>query len=303
MGPRPKVVFLVGPTAVGKTAWGVRLAQALGCEILNADSRQFFAGIPIGTAQPTAEEQAAVPHHFVGHLPLEALYSAGDFERDARAWIAARPCSIVVGGSGLYVQALLDGLDAVPRDLDVRKELNAAVEAGGLAELVAELERVDPVTAARIDRSNPQRVVRALEVCRATGQPFSAFHRDVERERPFDALVIGVQRTREELNDRIARRVQAMVAEGFEEEARRVWPKRDLNSLKTVGYREWFDHFEGRCTRDEALDWITIRTRQFAKRQMTWFRRMPQLEWFAATEFDAALERATKWTASASPSE
>lgn len=301
MEPRPKVVFLVGPTAVGKTAWGVRFAQSLGCEIANADSRQFYAGIPIGTAQPTAEEQAAVPHHFVGHLPLEALYSAGDFVRDAEAWITTRPCSIVVGGSGLYVQALLDGLDEVPRDLAVREELNAVVEAGGLAQLVAELEQVDPVTAARIDRSNPQRVVRALEVHRATGKPFSAFHRAGERERPFDALVIGVQRTREELNDRIERRVKAMVAEGFEEEARRVWPKKHLNSLKTVGYREWFDHFEGRCTREEALDWIAIRTRQFAKRQMTWFRRMPQLEWFAASEFDAALHRVKQWTASPTP--
>lgn len=295
MEQRPKVVFIVGPTAVGKTAWGVQFARDLGCEILNADSRQFYTGIPIGTAQPTAEEQAAAPHHFVGHLPLEALYSAGDFERDARAWIAKRSISIVVGGSGLYVQALLDGLDAVPRDLAVRKELNAVVEAGGLSQLVTELEQVDPVTAARIDRSNPQRVVRALEVCRATGQPFSAFHFNGERERPFDALVIGMQRTREELNERIAQRVVAMVAEGFEEEARRVWPKKQVNSLKTVGYREWFDHFEGRCTRAEALEWITIRTRQFAKRQMTWFRRMPQVEWFFASEFDAAHQRVLNW--------
>lgn len=297
---RPKAVFVVGPTAVGKTAWGVQLAHALGCEILNADSRQFYREIPIGTAQPTPEEQAAVPHHFVGHLPLESLYSAGEFARDARAWIADRSRAVVVGGSGLYVQALLDGLDDVPRDLDIRAALNAAVEAGELGALVAELERVDPVTASRIDRSNPQRVVRALEVCRATGKPFSAFHKGSSGDRGFDALVIGLQRPRAELNERIERRVMAMVAEGFEEEARGVWPKKHLNSLKTVGYREWFDHFEGRCSREEALEWMTIRTRQFAKRQMTWFRRMPDLEWFDAGDFNDARDRALTWIQSTS---
>ena len=296
---RPKVIVVVGPTAVGKTAWGVELAKVLKCEVLNADSRQFYRGIPIGTAQPTAEELATVPHHFVGHLELEELYSAGDFERDARAWIAERPVSVVVGGSGLYVQALLRGLDAVPRDLPIREELNAAVDAGRLAELVEELEARDPVTAERIDRSNPQRVVRALEVCRSTGKPFSAFHQGGSVDRPFDALVIGVERDRAELNERIDRRVLAMVEEGFEEEAKRVWPKKALNSLQTVGYREWFEHFEGRLTRDEALMWIATRTRQFAKRQMTWFRRMEEVKWFAGNELDLAIERATQWAATA----
>ncbi len=295
---RAKTVVVVGPTAAGKTAWGIEIARALGAEVLNADSRQFYRDIPIGTAQPTAEEKAAVPHHFVGHLELEELYSAGDFERDAVSWVLERPISVVVGGSGLYVQALLEGLDEVPRDLAVREALNAELQEHGLPRLVEELGQKDPVTAQRIDASNPQRVVRALEVCRATGRPFSDFHRGDVAERPFDALVIGIDRPREELHARIGARVAAMVAEGFEEEARRVWPRKALNSLQTVGYREWFAHFEGELTRDEALEWIATRTRQFAKRQMTWFRRMPNVEWFGAHDLPAAIERALVWAES-----
>ncbi len=295
---RAKAVVVVGPTAVGKTAWGIEIARALGAEVLNADSRQFYRDIPIGTAQPTAEERAEVPHHFVGHLELEELYSAGDFQRDAVPWVMARPVSVVVGGSGLYLQALLDGLDEVPRDLAIREALNAEIQEHGLPKLVEELGQKDPVTARRIDASNPQRVVRALEVCRATGRPFSDFHRGGASERPFDALVIGIERPREELYARIGARVAAMVAEGFEEEARRVWPRKALNSLQTVGYREWFAHFEGELTRDEALTWIATRTRQFAKRQMTWFRRMPQVEWFGAEDLSAAVERARLWAQS-----
>lgn len=295
------MVCVVGPTAVGKTAWGIALARSLGAEVLNADSRQFYREIPIGTAQPSVEEQAEVPHHFVGHLELDALYSAGDFERDALAWVAQRRVSVVVGGSGLYLQALLEGLDDVPRDLHVREALNAELFANGLPKLVEELAQKDPATAQRIDLHNPQRVVRALEVCRATGKPLSAFHRGAAQARPFDALVIGIDRPRRELYERIDARVHAMVAAGFEAEARGVWPRKHLNSLQTVGYREWFAHFDGKLTRDEALYWIATRTRQFAKRQTTWFRRMAGVEWFRASACEAATDRAQRWINETTP--
>jgi tRNA dimethylallyltransferase len=292
---RPLVICIIGPTAVGKTAWGIEFAAALGAEVLNADSRQFYKGISIGTAQPSATEQQLAPHHFVGHLSLETLYSAGDFERDAVAWILERPVSVVVGGSGLYMQALLHGLDNIPRDLAVRDALNQELEASGLEQLAKELVAVDPEAAGFIDMANPQRVIRALEVFRSTGKPFSAFHSDQPKPRPFEALVIGMERPREELYSRINSRVHEMVAAGFEEEARSVWSKKDLNSLQTVGYREWFLHFEGKMDRSTTLEQIATRTRQFAKRQLTWFKRMDNVEWFSPQELAAAIQRAQDW--------
>lgn len=291
-----KVVMVIGPTAVGKTALAIEIAKALDAPILNADSRQFYRNIPIGTAQPSPEELSEVHHSFVGHLDLDELYSAGEFAKDAEVWIAERPISVIVGGSGLYLQALLDGLDEVPRDLEAREELNEAYAQHGLAPLVAELQSLDPILAERMDLANPQRVIRALEVCRSTGKPMSSFQSKSKHNRPFDVLVIGLERSKAELDLRIEMRTAAMVAAGFEDEARAVWPLAHLNSLQTVGYREWFAYFRGEMTRDEAIEWIRIRTRQFAKRQMTWFKRMEGVEWFNGQEFGAAVERALKWS-------
>ncbi|MGB2135381.1 MAG: tRNA (adenosine(37)-N6)-dimethylallyltransferase MiaA, partial [Flavobacteriales bacterium] len=208
---RPLLVVVIGPTAVGKTALAIAVAKALHCEILNADSRQVYRGMPIGTAQPTAEERAAVPHHFVDFLEPDALYSAGQFESDALAWLeqwfAHRKCAVLSGGSGLYVKAVLEGLDPVPADLTIRTALNARLESEGLEVLVDELKRLDPAHAASMDTQNPQRVVRALEVCLASGKPFSSFHSSSTVQRPFDTLVIGLKRERAELINRINRRV------------------------------------------------------------------------------------------------
>jgi len=299
--PLPKVVMVIGPTAVGKTALAIEIAKVLGAPILNADSRQFYRGIPIGTAQPTPEELQAVPHSFVGHLELDQLYSAGEFASDAEAWIVQHPISIVVGGSGLYLQALLDGLDEVPRNLHVRDELNRTFAKDGLAPLVAELQSVDPKLSERMDLANPQRVIRALEVYRSTGRPMSSYQNKTKRSRPFDVLVMGLERPKAELDQRIEMRTTAMVEAGFEEEARAVWPLAHHNSLQTVGYREWFAHFNGELTRVEALEWIRIRTRQFAKRQMTWFKRMEGVEWFDGSRPNQAIERALEWTQTPQP--
>ena len=273
---RPLLVVVIGPTAVGKTALAIAVANALHCEILNADSRQVYRGMPIGTAQPTAEERAAVPHHFVDFLEPDALFSAGQFQSDALAWLeqwfAHHKCAVLSGGSGLYVKAVLEGLDPVPADLTIRTALNARLESEGLEVLVDELKRLDPAHAASMDTQNPQRVVRALEVCLASGKPFSSFHSSSTVPRPFDTLVIGLKRERAELIDRINRRVDLMMESGLKAEVEALRPHWSANALQTVGYREWNAYFSGEWTANQVAEEIKLRTRQFAKRQMTWLR-------------------------------
>lgn len=281
---RPLLVVVIGPTAVGKTALAIAVAKALHCEILNADSRQVYRGMPIGTAQPTAEERAAVPHHFVDFLEPDALYSAGQFESDALAWLeqwfAHRKCAVLSGGSGLYVKAVLEGLDPMPADLTIRTALNARLESEGLEVLVDELKRLDPVHAASMDTQNPQRVVRALEVCLASGKPFSSFHSSSTVQRPFDTLIIGLKRERAELIDRINRRVDLMMESGLKAEVEALRPHWSANALQTLGYREWNAYFSGEWTANHVAEEIKLRTRQFAKRQMTWFQKMEGVHWF-----------------------
>lgn len=280
---RPLLVVVIGPTAVGKTARSIELAQALGCDILNADSRQVYRGMPIGTAQPTGAERAAVPHHFVDFVAPDALYSAGQFESDALHWLdgwfAEHRCAVLTGGSGLYVKAVLDGLDPMPADLGIRARLNDRFAAEGLPPLVEELQRLDPAHASSMDIQNPQRVIRALEVCMTSGKPFSSFHSQVSAERPFDTLVFGLKMDRAALIDRINRRVDAMMAAGLEEEVEALRPYWDANALQTVGYREWLPYFEGKRSLEEVAEEIKLRTRQFAKRQMTWFQKMDNVHW------------------------
>ncbi|MGB1123411.1 MAG: tRNA (adenosine(37)-N6)-dimethylallyltransferase MiaA, partial [Flavobacteriales bacterium] len=285
---RPLLVVVIGPTAVGKTELAIAIAKALHCEILNADSRQVYRGMPIGTAQPTAAERAAVPHHFVDFLEPDALYSAGQFEGDALAWLeqwfAHRKCAVLSGGSGLYVKAVLDGLDPVPANLTIRSELNARLEAEGLEVLVDELKRLDPAHAASMDTQNPQRVVRALEVCLASGKPFSSFHSSTTTRRPFDALIIGLKCERAELIDRINRRVDRMMETGLKAEVEALRPHWSANALQTVGYREWSAFFAGEWSEAQVAEEIKLRTRQFAKRQRTWFRADASIQWFDANQ-------------------
>jgi len=295
MTERKGVVWVVlGPTGVGKTALGIELAQRLETEILGCDARQFYRGMEIGSAAPTAGEQSRVRHHFVGHLEVTQDCSAGEYAAAARpfleALLAARQHAVVVGGSGLYLKALLDGLDQVPKDAVVRAELNARFGAEGLGPLLAQLDTMDPVAGARIDRANPHRVIRALEASLAGGRPYSTYLTGATSVRAFDVVYIGLQADASRLAQRIHQRTTAMLAAGWEAEAQALLPHRDRNALRTVGYREWFACFDGVLGEADLASEIELRTRQYAKRQMTWFRKMPEVEWFDAAETQAVLD-------------
>lgn len=286
------LLVIVGPTGVGKTEFVLRLAERIGCPIVNADSRQIYKEIPIGTAAPTAAEQARVPHYFVGTRSVMEDYSAGQFERDCLALLdelrerpdATEPFAILTGGSMMYIDAVCKGLDDMPSvSAEVRAEVQQAYRKGGLAWLQAEVARIDPHYWAIVDQQNPQRLMHCVEVTRAAGKPYSLFRQKdqtgTNAERPFEIEKIGLERPREELYERINRRVDAMIAAGLEEEARRVYPLREHNSLQTVGYRELFDYFDGKISREEAIRLIKQNSRHYAKRQMTWFRADKTIRW------------------------
>lgn len=299
------LISIVGPTAVGKTRLAISLAQLLETEILSADSRQFYREIPIGTAAPTAEEQSLAPHHFVGFLGLEEAYSAGRFAEDAVQWLnpyfkkrlasGKRPIAIMVGGSGLYTQAVQEGFDDVPSDPDVRAELNAQHAEFGLAPLLEELRERDPEHHSSVDQANPHRVIRALEVCRITKGTYTQFrNRSRNRsqihpggwtsceDRPWDTLTLGLNAPRALLHERINIRTERMVQAGWLEEARQVIHHRDANALRTVGYPQLFDVLEQRMDMETAIVRIQEATRQFARRQLTWFHRQPGVHWLDA---------------------
>ena len=288
------VVSIVGPTASGKTELAIEVANRLGTEIVNADARQVFKGMAIGTAQPTAEERAAAPHHFIDFLEPESLYSAGAFEADAVPVLTSlcmqKGAAVLAGGSGMYVEAALRGLDNLPADLAVRKVLNARLASGGLDPLLAELKQLDPAHAEKMDVNNPQRVVRALEVCLSTGAPFSSFHKDQDKERPWRVVSIGLRPDRALLRERIAERAERMMAQGWLDEVQALLPYRETNALNTVGYKELFQHLDGTMPLEDAMAQLTTKTRQFAKRQMTWFRKDPRTTWF---DFDADTRTST----------
>ena len=275
---------ILGPTGVGKPAYALRQAERLGCPILNADSRQLYRQLPIGTAAPTAEEQARVRHYFVGTLDLEQTYSAAQYEADALALLDAlfrdHDTVVLSGGSMLYIDAVCRGIDDIPTvQPETRLHLRQRLEAEGLEALLAELRLLDPVYYAECDRRNTQRVVHALEICYQTGRPFSAFRTGQVAQRPFRIEKIGLWRDRPVLFDRINRRVDAMVEAGLIEEARSVLPFRHLNALNTVGYKELFQYFDGQWTLDFALEKIRRDTRVYAKKQLTWFKKDPDVRW------------------------
>lgn len=285
------LVVIVGPTGSGKTAVAVQLAQRLGAPILSTDSRQVFRGMAIGTAQPTAEELAAATHYFIADREVSDDYNAGRFEVEALALLeqlfGSHDYVIAVGGSGLYVDALCNGFDPLPQaDPELRRTLEERLQREGLPALAAELERLDPAYWAEVDRCNPARVLRALEVCLLTGQPYSAQRKGVQRERPFRIVKIGIDVPREELYDRINRRVDDMMRAGLLAEAERLYPLRHLNTLRTVGYQELFTFFDGDCSLEEAVDLIKRNSRRYAKRQMTWFRRDEAIRWFDRKEIE-----------------
>lgn len=280
------LLVVIGPTAIGKTALAIRLAQHFQCEILSCDSRQFFKEMTVGTAVPSPEELSAVPHHFIQHISIQDAYSVGDFERDAIALLdrlfERNNVQVMVGGSGLYVNAILEGLDEFP-DIDprIREELNQALEEKGLPYLQAQLKELDPVHYEKVALDNPQRVTRALEVSIGTGQPYSSFLAKKKVKRNFIPIVIGLEAPREIMYDRINKRVDLMLQGGLLEEVKALIPKQDLNALQTVGYRELFQYFKGNATLDEAVEEIKKNTRRFAKRQITWFKRTPNTTWYS----------------------
>lgn len=281
------LVLILGPTGVGKTELSLRVAERYGCPIVSCDSRQIYRELPIGTAAPTAEEQARVRHYMVGTHSLTENYSAGMFERDALQLLDGlfREHDVVVmtGGSMLYIDALCKGLDEIPQvPLSVRERVRREYEAHGIEWLQAEVARLDPEYWDIVDRQNPARLTHCVELCLATGGTYTALRQGRQTERPFRILKIGLDRPREELYDRINRRVLQMMDAGLEEEARRVYPMREQNSLQTVGYRELFACFDGQYDRQRAVELIQQNTRHYAKRQMTWFRRDKDIHWLNA---------------------
>lgn len=289
-----RLLVIVGPTGCGKTDLSIRLAQHCGAPILSTDSRQFYRGMPIGTAQPSEEQLRSAAHHFIASHEITDELSCGAYESLALARLQElfrqHDRVIAVGGSGLYVRALCEGMDELPgADPELRRQLNERLQHEGIAALAAQLRELDPVYFEQVDRSNPARVLRAVEVCLQTGLPFSALRTGKRAARDFEIRKIGLTLPRAELYARIDRRVDAMIEAGLEEEARSLYPHRALNALQTVGYRELFAWFDGAITRSEAIELIKRNTRRYAKRQLTWFRHDPEIRWFAPDDFAAVV--------------
>ncbi|WP_396150248.1 tRNA (adenosine(37)-N6)-dimethylallyltransferase MiaA [Flavobacterium sp.] len=285
------LITIIGPTAIGKTALSISLAQHFGCDIISCDSRQFFKEMKIGTAVPTDDELKAAPHHFIQHKSIFESYSVGDFEREALLKLdelfKKNNFQIMVGGSGLYVDAILKGFDDFP-DINpaVREEIKTDYEFKGLDFLQQRLKELDPFYFEKISSENPQtlqnpqRMMRFVEVCMGTGKPYSSFLNQKKNKRNFTPIVIGLEADREIMYERINRRVDLMMQDGLMEEAQNVYPNKQLNALQTVGYRELFDYFDEKISLDFAVEEIKKNTRRFAKRQLTWFKRTENVNWF-----------------------
>ena len=285
------LIFIVGPTAIGKTALSIKLAQYFDCDILSCDSRQFFKEIKIGTAVPNAEELAAAPHHFIQNKSIFENYTVGDFEKEAIAKLdelfQKNNIQIVVGGSGLYVNAILQGFDDFPEvSTEIRENVRNQYEEKGLEFLQEKLQELDSNYYSTLLKENPQtlqnpqRMMRFVEVCLASNLPYSSFLNQKKNSRNFTPIIIGLEAEREIMYNRINQRVDIMIKEGLLEEAKNVYPNKELNALQTVGYRELFDYFDRKTTLDFAVEQIKMNTRRFAKRQLTWFKRNEDTIWF-----------------------
>ena len=286
------LIVVTGPTGVGKTEATLRLAEHFGVPVFNADSRQIFAEIPIGTAAPTAAQQARVRHYFVGNHHLEDYYSASLFEEDVLKIIneSSSKVSLLSGGSMMYIDAVCKGIDDIPTIRpEVRQEMMQLLEKEGLAKMCELLHEWDPEHWAVVDRSNPRRVIHALEICKQTGRTYTSFRSNTIKERPFNIIKIGLNRDRDTLYQRINQRVLQMIDDGMIEETQRVYPKRMLNSLNTVGYKELFEYLDGLTTLDEAIFKIQSNTRRYARKQLTWYKRDQEMTWFSPDNIEEIL--------------
>lgn len=295
------LITIIGPTAIGKTALSIKLAKSFNCEIISCDSRQFFKEMTIGTAVPSKEELDSAPHHFIQNKSIFENYTVGDFEREAidklEKLYKTNDYAVLVGGSGLYVDALLKGFDSFPEiDATVREEIISNYEKLGIGYLQQELEKLDKAYFDTISKENsqtllnPQRLMRFVEVCIGTGKPYSSFLNRKKNNRNFTPIIIGLEADRPEMYERINLRVDLMMQAGLLQEAKKLYPNKNLNALQTVGYRELFSYFDGDFTLDDAIEEIKKNTRRFAKRQMTWFKRTENAKWFDyKTDFEEIL--------------
>lgn len=277
------LIVITGPTGVGKTEATLRIAEHFNVPVINADSRQIFSEIPIGTAAPTAEQQQRVQHYFVGNHHLEDYYSASLYEQDVLNIINSQhtPISLLSGGSMMYIDAVCNGIDDIPTILpEIREEMMRRLETEGLEQMCNLLRELDSEHWNIVDRNNPRRVIHALEICIQTGKTYTSFRSNTIKERPFNVIKVGLNRDRDELYNRINQRVLDMIEEGMIEEALQVYPKRTLNSLNTVGYKELFEYLDGLTTLDEAIFKIQSNTRRYARKQLTWYKKDTAFQWF-----------------------
>jgi len=282
---KPTLIVITGPTAVGKTALTLDIARHYGIPVINADSRQIYQELKIGTASPTPEQLRQAHHYFVGTKSIHDYYNASMYEQDVltllQSLFTQSPIQLLSGGSMMYIDAVCNGIDDIPtiRD-DIRQEMKRRYADEGLEALCADLQRLDPEHYQEVDRKNYRRVIHALEICYQTGKTYTSFRKQQRKPRPFQIIKIGLNREREQLYERINRRVDQMMADGLLDEARAMRPYRDANALNTVGYKELFDYFDGRWPLDEAVERIKGNTRRYARKQLTWYKRDESVVWF-----------------------
>ncbi|MCX6230214.1 MAG: tRNA (adenosine(37)-N6)-dimethylallyltransferase MiaA [Bacteroidetes bacterium] len=289
------LIVITGPTAVGKTAMAIRIAQHFATEIISADSRQFYKELNIGVAKPSNEELAAATHHFIGNISITEAYNVSKFETEALLCLEnifqTKDAAVLVGGSGLYIDAVCKGIDELPDpDEELREDIKQLFAKEGIEALRSRLKVLDPDYYHQVDLANPKRIMRALEVCLCTGKPFSSLRLNQQEPRLFNIIKIGLNRKREDLYEMINKRVDIMLETGLLDEARAMLPYQHLNALNTVGYKELFAYFNNEYSLNQAIDKIKVNSRRYAKRQLTWFTRYNDIEWFEADKPDEILD-------------
>ncbi|MDD5855421.1 MAG: tRNA (adenosine(37)-N6)-dimethylallyltransferase MiaA [Prevotella sp.] len=280
-----KLIVILGPTGVGKTSLCLHIAKEYNVPVINADSRQMFKELPIGTAAPTTKEQEQAKHYFVGNLTVDKYYNASMFENDVLSLLdilfKQQDIALMSGGSMMYIDAVCNGIDDIPTvDTQIRQRLKERYEQEGLESIIQELRQLDPEYYNIVDKKNHKRVIHALEICLSTGKAYSSFRHNVRKTRPFQIIKIGLTRNREELYSRIDQRVDEMISNGLLKEAANMYPQRNLNALNTVGYKELFDYIDGKTDLQEAIFKIKSNTHKYCRKQLTWFKRDPEIKWF-----------------------